>query len=175
MKKLIIVVLVLILFVTLMLSKGIYLVKNHDRIQTYTLPKEVQKELSSVYIMDCNDVMHYSVKYTANNLKFSEKNELDKGKANCIGYAQYCSAVANFLYKHSTIKSEYKAKPVVGVLKIAKLDLCKVVSSIMPNSKLRNFTKDHDFVEFDMDGDTIYVDPCLYDFIGDDCRTGNEY
>jgi hypothetical protein len=172
MKKLIIILLVLILFVILLVSQdGRYLVKNHDRIQTYTLSKEVQKELSSVYIMDCRDVIPYSVEYTANNLEFSEKNELDKGKANCIGYAQYCSAVANYLFKQKHIKSECKAKPVVGVLKIAKLDLCKVVSSIMPNSKLRNFTKDHDFVEFDMDGDTIYVDPCLYDFIGDDCKT----
>jgi hypothetical protein len=145
------------------------LVKSHDRAQTYTLPKEVKEDLSDIYISDELDLIKFSIKYTADHLEFSEKNKLDKGKANCVGYAQYCSAVINILMKN--IKSEDRAKPVVGVLKIDKLDLCQFISSKMPNSKLRNFTKDHDFVEIHIYDDIVYVDPCLYDYTGNEFRT----
>jgi hypothetical protein len=149
-----------------------YLVKSHDRAQTYTLPKEVKEDLSDIYISDELDLMEFSIKYTADNLEFSKKNELDKGKANCVGYAQYCSAVANLLMKN--VKSGDEAKPVIGVLKISKFDLCQFISSKMPNSKLRNFTKDHDFVEFHLGDDIIYADPCLYDYTGNEFRTWKE-
>jgi hypothetical protein len=45
----------------------------------------------------------------------------------------------------------------------------------MPNRRLKNFTKDHDFVEFDFGGDIVYVDPNIYDYTGNMCRTsGNK-
>jgi hypothetical protein len=169
MKKYILLFLVLSLIASISIVDSIYLVKSHDRAQTYTLPKEVKADLSEIYISDELDLIKFSIKYTADHLKYSEKNELDKGKANCIGYAQYCAAVANLLMKN--VKSGNKAKPVVGTLKLHKLNLCQFISTKMPNSKWRNFTKDHDFVEFQIGDDIIYADPSLYDYTGKEFRT----
>jgi hypothetical protein len=109
------------------------------------------------------------VNYTAEKLEFAKKNELNKGKANCVGYAQFCAAVYNFLIKQTD--TGWTAKPVVGVVRISKLNLCDFVSSKMPNSEWKNFTKNHDFVEFRIDNSTIYEDPCLLDVIGITCET----
>jgi hypothetical protein len=173
MKKVLLISLaILVILVILVLGArmtGPQLVKTHDRVQTYTLPKEVREELSDIYMTEPMDIIRYSIKYTAYKLEFSEKNDLNKGNANCVGYAQYCSAVANFISRNSGLGNI--AKPVVGIVKYNGMDLCQFVSSKMPSTKLKNFTKDHDFVEFLVGNSVVYADPCLYDLTGDECRT----
>ena len=41
----------------------------------------------------------------------------------------------------------------------------------MPNKRSENFVKDHDFVEFQINGQTIYADASAYDLIWKDCKT----
>jgi hypothetical protein len=157
------------------LTSNLSLVKTHNRSQTYTLTADIKDELSSVDIEanDVDGVIEYSVKYTARKLSFAAKNDLSRGNANCVGYARFCASVANYLMRRNAIRG--KARPVVGTVLFGDSDLCKILSSLMPNRRLKNFTKDHDFVEFDFGSDVVYVDPNIYDYIGSMCRTsGNK-
>jgi hypothetical protein len=156
-------------------TSGLSLVKTHNRSQTYMLTADIKNELSSVDIAanDVDGVIEYSVKYTAHKLSFAVKNDFSRGNANCVGYARFCASVANYLMRRNAIRG--KARPVVGTVLFWDSDLCKILSSVMPNRRLKNFTKDHDFVEFDFGGDIVYVDPNIYDYTGNMCRTsGNK-
>ena len=41
----------------------------------------------------------YSMRLTADLLSFTEKNDLDNGKANCVGYAVLCSRICNYAFQ----------------------------------------------------------------------------
>jgi hypothetical protein len=159
------------IMVWVIFTSSLSLVKTHNRPQTYMLTADVRNELLSVDIAanDVDGVIEYSVKYTARKLSFAGKNDLSRGEANCVGYARFCASVANYLMRRNSIRGT--AKPVVGTVFFWGSDLCKTVSSVMPNRKLKNFTKDHDFVEFDFGGDIVYVDPNIYDYTGNMCKT----
>ena len=102
-------------------------------------------------------------------LSFRCKNDIDNGKANCVGYAKLCAAISNHAYTTHHINA--KAKPVVGYVKFYSINVCQaLVCSKMPKG-WNDFFKDHDFVEFQIAGQTIYADPSLYDLTWKDCKT----
>ena len=48
------------------------------------------------------EIVDYSLRLTSELLAFDEKNNIQDGRANCVGYAQLCSYICNY---ESTCKS----------------------------------------------------------------------
>lgn len=100
---------------------------------------------------------------TCEELSFSYKNDLEEGKANCIGYAQYTSEIINRTFRKKGLP--YHAIPVVGKLSLFGVDLHQVARRILPN-KYYPFFHDHDFVEVKEGNRIIIVDSSLQDLLG---------
>lgn len=96
-------------------------------------------------------------------LSFTAKNDIPKGKANCVGYAQLTSAIINYAFQIKNLT--YKAKPVVGKVYLLGIDLNNVAQKILPQ-RHRPFFKDHDFVEVDLGNKTVFIDSSLQDLTG---------
>ncbi|MDE5629501.1 MAG: hypothetical protein K2I69_08075 [Muribaculaceae bacterium] len=85
-------------------------------------------------------------------------------EANCVGNAQYTTALLNSAFKYKGLLS--KARPVVGRVHLYGFNIHPLAMTIMPN-KLKSFFKDYDFVEIITEnGDTIFIDISLQDLIG---------
>ena len=142
---------------------GFGLVKLHDRsICLRPLSNEIKECVNN----ECNDTdpekcAKYGMKLTCKLFKFTKKNDIANGKANCVGYAQLCSEICNYAMSHNGIS--YRTKPVVGYVTFYGIDLCKILKTIVPN-KYKNFVKDHDFVEMDLGDKYMYFDASLFDF-----------
>ena len=140
------------------------LVKQSDRPTIYNyVPTCVNLNVSE------SDLLDYSIKCTADILKFCKRNNISNVEANCVGYSQVCANIFNKIAK--TNGYDCYAKPVVGYVKLFNVNLCKSISSLANSKTFYNFTKDHDFVEFYINGQIIYADPCVYDILGDKCKT----
>ena len=146
------------------------LVKTADRHgPAYALtPQQMSKIKTETEGMTATDIITYSTKLTAEMLEFSRRNDLKAGKANCIGYANLCSAVCRYAFKINHI--EGRITPVVGYVSKLRINLCSVLAYVVPSS-YKGFVKNHDFVEIDMGHYYIYFDPCLYDFTLDNGLT----
>lgn len=162
--------LVIIVLAILYLLLPLTLTKINDRANPYypdrTLQSEIKDETGG---MSAEEIRNYSVKKTAKNLSFTVKNNLSKGEANCVGYAQMCAGISNYAFRTNGINAS--AKPVVGYVMFYGVNLCDILKWCMPNKRWKNFVKDHDFVEYHIDGKTIYADASLYDVFWKDCET----
>ena len=161
---------VLIIFfclcIVLFLISQIRLHKERDRnIATYSLSMDLKEQIKEMCatIDTPKDIIRHSSNMTSKELSFTAKNNIQCGKANCVGYAQLTSAIINYAFQVK--KLPYKAKPVVGKVYLFGLDLNNVAQKILPK-KHRPFFKDHDFVEVDLGDKTIYVDSSLQDLTG---------
>lgn len=102
--------------------------------------------------------------FTCNKLSFHKKNALKNKEANCIGYAQYSSAILNYAFFYKGLSS--KARPIVGQVYLYGLNIHPFTMIILPKN-LKSFFKDHDFVEIQKEnGETIFIDTSLQDLIG---------
>lgn len=148
---------------------GFSLSKDHDRsIETYKLSKSIKEKIrNDTDGMDYKEIIQYSMERTKEQLAFAKNNDIPRGKANCIGYAQMGASICN--YAMASNGMGYRAKPVVGYVNLFGINLCAIATKIAPIG-LANFVKDHDFVEISVEGKTIYFGPCLYDFLID-CTT----
>ena len=168
MKKMSLIVLS-VLCVVILLVNSLKPVMTNERYKTYKLPEKLSIEIIRETVdLDGNQLQSYSIRKTADLLRFSQRNNIADGKANCVGYAQLCAAIYNCGAKAHKI-SGY-ARPVVGYIEIGPLNICSIARSIAPR-KWKNFVKDHDFVEFTIDKDIFYADASVYDVIGTDCKT----
>lgn len=111
------------------------------------------------------DVVDYALDMTADKLQFSKRNDIPNGKANCVGYARYYATVCNYIFKAKGYDCD--ARPVVGYIDLNGTNLCNVLKETAPN-EYKNFVKDHDFVQLIFGHDRAFIDPCLYDLIGND-------
>lgn len=144
------------------------LVKLHERSMRYSVTKSQKQEIiSETKSMDIESIVDYSLSYTAKTLEFSTVNRLDRGKANCVGYASFCASVCNTAIEARNLDG--KAKPVVGYIKAANINLCRLAEGICTKREYKNFVKDHDFVELKTHSTIYQFDPCLYDMIGMSC------
>lgn len=126
--------------------------------------KEKMVIAESTQKLDKWGIVNQAIVFCAKKLRFAAHNHIASGEANCVGYAQLCATVCNYAFDAHGIPC--KARPVVGSVRWLGIDLCNWAYRLMPQ-KYKGFVKDHDFVEIDWDGDkTLYVDPCLYDVIG---------
>ena len=131
---------------------------------TKATKERIKKECNNTDPEECS---LYGMKLTCEMLRFTEKNNIEKGQANCVGYAQLCSEICNFALRQNNLNC--KTKPVVGYVTFYGINLCEVLKSIVPKG-YKNFVKDHDFVELDMGHKSKYFDASLYDYYID-CTT----
>ena len=156
-----------ILMLTVMLT-SFTLIKTGDRQKTYTLTQSMKKKVDAeTKGMDVDKIIDYSLKLTASRLQFSINNDINKGKANCVGYAQLCASICNQALSANGIHG--KAKPVVGYIESSGVNWCDVLKAVGPKDSYKNFVKDHDFVELVTTSKTYYFDPSIYDVLGNKC------
>ena len=84
-----------------LVAQGLRLVKTNDRPAPGTalsaqIKSQIGRECKSLKPEDC---AKYSMRLTADLLSFTEKNDLDNGKANCVGYAVLCSRICNYAFQ----------------------------------------------------------------------------
>lgn len=134
-----------------------------------TSPCAITSDLKTPIDIICNTydspekIIEECSKLVCKRLSFAAKNDIPKGKANCVGYAQLTSAIINYAFQIKNLT--YKAKPVVGKVYLFGIDLNNTTQRILPK-KHRSFFKDHDFVEIDLEDKIIFIDTSLQDLTG---------
>ena len=172
-KKKIIILSCVVLAVILSWRFGFSLVYQHDRDGSCTLTSEQESSIKAdTKGMNGRELYKYSIDLTSSALSLKEKSDILNGEANSIGYALLCAEIFNYAAKANHING--KAKPVVGYVTFMGLNLCKLFKGIMRRQKWKNFFKDHDFVQFDIDGESFYADASSYDIIWNDCKTAKK-
>ncbi len=148
-----------------------HLVKTADRTYpAYPLSKQIKERIvkeTSELPYDIS-IMDYCFGLTNELLEFSSKNDIEHGKANCVGYTKMFTAISN--YALMVNKYEGRVKPVVGYITWCGINLCDVLKLVVPK-KYEGFVRDHDFVELEYEDHYVYVDPTLYDLMWSKCRT----
>ena len=141
------------------------LIKTEDRQGSYTLPASLSAQVAKeAKGMELEQIIDYSLALTASELRFAVQNDVANGKANCIGYAQLCSAICNQALSTNGIKG--KARPVVGYIESNGINWCRILKAIAPKTSYKNFVKDHDFVELTCESKRFHFDPSIYDILG---------
>lgn len=163
--KIVLAILICVVSIVFLVSQ-IRLEKCSDRSALpYTLTSELKTSIDKIctstdspekIIDECSELV-------CKELSFTSKNNIQCGKANCVGYAQLTSAVINYAFQVK--KLPYKATPVVGKVYLFGINLNNIAQTILPQ-KHRPFFKDHDFVEVDLGDKTIYIDSSLQDLTG---------
>lgn len=167
--KIVLSALLLCVGIALFLTSQIRLEKERDRnIAVYSLSADLKKQVNEVCatLNTPKDIIVCSSDMSCKLLSFSAKNDIQNGKANCIGYAQLTSAIINYSFQSKNLP--YRAKPVVGKVYLFGIDLNNVAQKILPK-KHRPFFKDHDFVEIDLGNEIIYIDSSLKDLLYNSC------
>ena len=161
-------VVILVAFYFALLSP-LELAKTTDRnFQEYLLSVELKERIHrevSELPYDLSPV-DYSMHLTAELLEFSEKNDIENGLANCVGYARLFTSICNYALEVGGY--EGRVKHVAGYVTWHGINLCDVATFVLPK-EYKNFFKDHDFIELDYDDKYVYIDPSMYDLI---CRNG---
>ncbi len=159
------------LVVLFFLWPSFHLVKTANRSYSeYPLSKQLKERIvkeTSELPYDIG-VMDYCFGLTCELLEFAESNDIEKGKANCVGYTKLFTSISN--YALAVNKYEGRVKPVVGYITWGGINLCDVALFIVPK-KYEGFVKDHDFVELEYEDKFVYIDPTLYDIMGCKCMT----
>lgn len=113
---------------------------------------------------DVDEIIKLCCDFVCKQLTFRRKNDLNNGKANCVGYAQYTSEVLNQVFSMKGISCT--SRPVVGSVYLYGVNLHPILLSILPKNQ-SSFFIDHDFVEIVFeDGSNKYVDTSLQDLTG---------
>lgn len=167
--KRILVIVLIALASVVVIAQTLSLRKISNRESSYALNEQLKERVRK----ECNtsnidEIVEFSCNLTCELLSFRKRNSIDKGEANCVGYAKLTAAICNYAFKLNKLQA--KATPVVGKVYWMNSDLNKLVGNIAPN-KWKSFIKDHDFVEIQTDSKTYYVDSSLKDLIGSDCKT----
>lgn len=143
-----------------LIKTQIRLVKLSDRTLQHC---PINSEYCNIQLSSIKDIAEYSKKKTAEMFTFAQHNDVVNGKANCVGYAQYAASLCNKLLIYNNIKAN--AKPVVGCYYLRSINLNKYATIIANDVQIKNFIKDHDYVEIvDNSGKVVYsFDPSIYD------------
>ena len=167
-RVLIAVITFLVACIAIFVSMSFNLVKTGDRQKTYMLPQSLKAKVEQdTRGMDIKQIIDYGLTLTASQLRFSRYNDIDMGKANCVGYARLCASICNQALSANGVNGH--AKPVVGYIESYGINWCDVLKSVVPKDSYKNFVKDHDFVELVTESKTHYYDPSIYDVLGKKC------
>lgn len=123
--------------------------------------KQIQdKNLKPLQVLDlANQITCKNLSFTFHKA-LSNPNELYfTKKANCIGYAQFCSAVGNYILEKQNIDAYYFT-PAVAEIEFLGFNVHRLFSS--------PFFKNHDIVLFVKvkEGNLVATDPSLSDYTG---------
>lgn len=146
---------------------GLSLRKTDNRpFVSYSLTEAEAKDLQAriASTSDEIEIIKRCNEFACKKLSFHRKNNLKKGEANCVGYAQYSAALLNYAFSYTGLSS--KAHPVVGQVYWYGINTHPFAMEILP-ANLKYFFKDHDFVEIRKEnGDIIFIDSSLSDLLG---------
>jgi len=115
--------------------------------------------------LNLQEIACITTKITSNHLTFTfqkattNPNKItEKGKANCIGYAAFFSAIANHLIKEAKLQDRYQVKHLVGKINFLGVDLHQLFTNA--------FYKNHDYnvIEDKVTKKALLVDPSLDDY-----------
>lgn len=141
------------------------LVMQNHRPMEYTLSKPQRSDIDNrLKGKTIDELKDFAMNYTCKHLSFDIRNSISDGKANCIGYAQFYSAVFNYSCSIAHVKAS--ARPVVGYVSICSINVCSLLQDIIPYKKWKDFVKNHDFVEVKDNDRVRYIDPSLKDLVG---------
>lgn len=93
---------------------GLSLHKTENRLQgSYSLPEEDRHALVAITAStsDETEIIRSCCEFACKKLSFHRKNNLKNKEANCVGYAQYTTALLNSAFKYKGLLS--KARPIV--------------------------------------------------------------
>lgn len=145
------------------------LVKTSNVTSSYNISSEIKDRIKlETQGMENIRIAKYCIQLTSEMLEFSKKNDIQNGKANCIGYARVCKSLCEYAYKINN--KNISVRHVRGYVTDYRINLCKIMEFISPK-ELKEFVKDHDFIELDFGNSYIYLDPTSYDMIGRDNMT----
>ena len=161
-----IIIIVIIGVVYFLIIDGLTLHKTANRHMSCSFREEDKQEL--IMLLDSTtseaEVIKGCNAFVCHNLSFHKNNDLKNGEANCVGYAQYSSAILNYAFSHKGLQS--KARPVVGQVHLYGFNIHPLAMAILPEN-LKSFVKDHDFVEIQKEnGETVFIDTSLQDLTG---------
>ena len=168
-KRVIFILLSMVVMLTLTVLTSFTLIKTGNRQKTCLLTQSKKVKVDAeTKGMDVEQIIDYSLQLTASRLQFSVNNDINNGKANCVGYSQLCAGICNQALATNGINGQ--AKAVVGYIESNRINWCDVLKAIFPKN-YKNFVKDHDFVELVTESKTYYFDPSIYDVLGLKCPT----
>jgi len=154
--------------IMLLVFTSFVLVKEHNRTTKYRLNnKLVERTRIETKGMDVHGIIQYSLDLTSAKLRFSRYNDIENGKANCVGYAKMCAEICNYGLRANNIDGS--AHSVVGHIESGGINWCKVAQSLCTKQSHKNFVKNHDFVELTTKTDIYMFDPSMYDVLGVSC------
>lgn len=164
MKKITLILILLLTAGVCISAANLSLKKIRDRgYRPVSLTKEFRQKIAEdTKGLDERDIVLYCYKKTQDLLTFypvCEKfDDRRKTRMHCVGYAQVLATICNYAFSVNGIKG--KANPVVGHVYLNGINLNQY-SGLLPEM-LKNFTKDHDFVEVRLsDGNIMYADASL--------------
>jgi len=88
----------------------------------YTLSASTKEQIIMESPADYKGIIKFSLKLTAKQLTFAEKNNFGENETNCVGYAHVCSSICNYALVHHGYTPS--AKPVVGYVSFCGINLC---------------------------------------------------
>ncbi len=140
------------------LEKIGYRVNDYNLSQTYKdiIKSECNGISETEKLIDrCNEIV-------CEQLKFTYRNDINNGEANCVGYAKPHAAALNYAFKMNNLP--YKARPVYGKAFLWGKDLHPIFKAIVPK-KYESFFNDHDYTEIDLGDEYLYVDTSIQDLL----------
>lgn len=147
--------------ITFFIRNGVKYIKISDRKinTTYIFPDSIQQELNvtAPYIIkeEINDA-------TCSYLRYGIKNEINKGRANCIGYAHlYANSYNKFIKLSGDYPNTY-ARVVDGYVEWYGINLNKVLMKLV-SERWKGWVSNTTFVEINHNGHKYYCSPCISD------------
>jgi len=116
--------------------------------------------------LNLQEIANIATKITTNQLTFTfQKAAINPnkiaatGKATCVGYAAFFSAVANHLIKEAKLQDHYQVRHLVGHLDFLGVDLHQFFT--------HSFYQNHDYNQIKniKTRATIYIDPSISDYL----------
>ncbi|MBR5686839.1 MAG: hypothetical protein IKX36_02655 [Prevotella sp.] len=164
MKKILLIFLAVFVGLIVIIFSFATLEKTSEVQSYYNIPDSLREQVR-LYTqgMESVQIAKKCVELTADLLKFSRQEDLNNHQANCVGYAKICASLCNYAFRVNHINAS--AKHVRGYVSCLGVNLCSIAAALCPES-MANFVKDHDFVEIQTEGRSIYIDPSIYDLTG---------
>ena len=161
----------IVIIVTVLIVCSLRLSPTAERGETYALPASVAEQVElETRGMNAEQVVDYAIDFTTSQLRFATSNDIPRGRANCVGYAQLCAAVCNRGFISNGLCD--RACPVVGDVRLWGARVCGALKALPFGGRWKAFVKDHDFVRWNRSvGTAVCLDACTDDYLFTPCWT----